>query len=404
MVHSRYRSTAPSGENTVVDRESAALAAAGHQVEYFGRESDAIAEWPLTRKAGLPLHAVWNEEVRRALAQRLAESRPDVVHVHNTFPLLSPTVLHACRDAEVPVVATLHNYKLLCASGDFFRDGEPCHACGGGAALPALSHGCYRGSRAATLPVVASNAWHRRAWREFVSAHIFISAAQRDLMTGLDLPDDRVFVKHNFVPEPPRVESPRAHLVAYVGRLDRAKGVPLLLRSWDRFRELHPASSLRLAVAGSGPLADELGLWATRHSSAEAHGLLSPDDAARLIGRARAVVVPSQWEETFGLVAVEAMAAGVPPLAPAHGSFPEIIADGNDGVLFAPDDPHSLASVFASVDECPDRFDALGRRARETYLARFTESANVRQLVEIYRAAIEHPVTAVPRRPLRVPS
>jgi glycosyltransferase involved in cell wall biosynthesis len=397
VVHGRYRSAAPSGENNVVDRESAALAAAGHVVESFGRGSDDIAGWSMSRKLGLPGRAVWNEEVRRELASLLAQSPPDVVHVHNTFPLLSPTVLHACRDAGVPVVATLHNYKLLCASGDFFRGGQPCHECAAGASVPALVHGCYRGSRTATVPVVPSNAVHRRAWRELVSAYVFISAAQRELLAGLDLPEERVFVKHNFVPEPPPGAARPGHLVAYVGRLDAAKGIPLLQAAWDRFRELHPASGLRLAVAGGGPLADEMARWAASRPSVDLHGLLTPVDAARLVARARAVVVPSAWEETFGLVAVEAMAAGVPPLAPAHGSFPELVTDGRDGVLFEPGDPDSLARGLADVDGRPEHFADLGRAARTTYVSRFQEAANVEQLVSVYRFAVEHPVGAARR-------
>lgn len=392
VVHGRYRSVAPSGENTVVDRESSALAAAGHDVELFGRDSDEIAQWPLLRRAGLPARAVWNQEVRRTLAARLRATHPDVVHVHNTFPLLSPTVLHACRDASVPVVVTLHNYKLLCASGDFFRDGQPCHACADGAVLPALRHGCYRESRPATVPVVAANALHRRAWRELVSAHVFISASQRDLMAGLDLPSERVFVKHNFVPEPPATDGTTAHQVAYVGRLDAAKGIPLLMRAWDRFRELHPGSPLRLAVAGGGPLADEVARWAAGHGSVDVHGLLGPGEVAGLVSRSRAVVVPSQWEETFGLVAVEAMAVGTPPVAPARGSFPELVVDGHDGILVTPDDAASLARVLADVDADPARFAGLGRRARESYRARFREDANIARLLAIYRFAVENPV------------
>jgi glycosyltransferase involved in cell wall biosynthesis len=391
VVHGRYRSSAPSGENTVVDRESAALAAAGHLVERFERDSDDIPAWPLARKLGLPARAVWNQEVRRSLTERLVSSRPDVVHVHNTFPLLSPTVLHACRDAEVPVVATLHNYKLLCASGDFFRDGRPCHDCASGSVLPGLARGCYRDSRAATLPVTCANVLHRRAWRELVSAYVFITAAQRELMAGLDLPSERVFVKHNSVPEPPRGDGAPTHMVAYVGRLDAAKGIPLLQDAWDRFRAVHPGSALRLAIAGGGPLAAEVARWAEGHPSVELHGLLSPTGAARLIGRSRAVLVPSQWEETFGLVAVEAMAAGVPPVVPAHGSFPELVTDGHDGILFPPGDVDALAGVLAQVDTSPGRFAALGGRARATYLAGFNESDNLEQLLEVYEFAVAHP-------------
>src|SRR6185437_4455257 len=184
LAHNRYRSGAPSGENRVVDQEGEALEALGHEVIRFGRSSDEIGQWPLAKKASLPARTVWSRESHRELAAALRERRPDVVHLHNTFPLLSASVLYACRDARVPVVATVHNYKLACASGDFFRDGSVCHDCSGGLPGPALRHGCYRGSLPATAPVALAMTAHRQAWRQLVSAYAFISAAQRDLLGG----------------------------------------------------------------------------------------------------------------------------------------------------------------------------------------------------------------------------
>ena len=391
LVHGRYRSVAPSGENNVVDQEAAALREAGHEVALFQRHSDEIAGWSFAQKAALPARTLWNAPVRHDLARRLAESRPDVVHVHNTFPLLSPAVLFACRDADVPVVATIHNYKLLCASGDFFRDGSPCHDCAGGRVSPAVVHGCYRGSRAATLPVVASLTLHRSSWQRLVSAYIFISAAQRDLMSGLGLPADRVFVKHNFVPPRDPRDGEAGHMVVYLGRLDAAKGVPLLMRSWDVFRRRNPDSALRLAVAGGGPLDETVRRWAAGHTTVDVHGLLDSDEAAGLLRRAVAAVVPSQWEETFGLVAVEAMRAGVAPIAPARGSFPELVTDGDDGALFTPGDPDALARAFEDVDTDPERYLELGRCGRTTYEKRFSRAANLDELLTVYEFAVGNP-------------
>jgi glycosyltransferase involved in cell wall biosynthesis len=391
LVHGRYRSVAPSGENNVVDQEAAALRDAGHHVDLFQRDSDEIAAWSLPQKAAIPARTLWNGPVRRDLARRLDQDRPDVVHVHNTFPLLSPSVLHACHAAGVPVVATLHNYKLLCASGDFFRDGSPCHDCAGGRIAPAALHGCYRGSRAATLPVVTSLALHRSSWRGLVSAYVFISAAQRDLMQGLGLPAERVFVKHNFVPpRDPRDREPE-HMVAYLGRLDHAKGLPLLMRAWDAFRRRNPDSRLRLAVAGGGPLDEVVRGWAAGHSSVDLLGLLPTEEAAGLLRRALAAVVPSQWEETFGLVAIEAMATGVAPIAPGRGSFPELVMDGDNGALFTPNDPDALARTLEDVDGDPVRYVEYGRRGRTTFEKRFSREANVAELAAIYEFAVRNP-------------
>ncbi len=179
VVHNRYRSSAPSGENRVVDRERAALIAVGHEVIRFERDSDEIEGWSLARKAALPGRMVWSREGYRELRAALAERRPDVVHVHNPFPLLSPAVLYACRDAGVPVVVTLHNYRIMCAGGAFLRNGAVCHDCVDGPAVQAVAHGCYKGSRLATSAVVVSNAAHRQAWRSMVSAlcvHLGVSA------------------------------------------------------------------------------------------------------------------------------------------------------------------------------------------------------------------------------------
>jgi glycosyltransferase involved in cell wall biosynthesis len=436
QVHNRYRSAAPSGENRVADTEAAALSALGHEVVRFERSSDEIERWSMARRAALPARVVWSRTAYQDLTTELRAQRPDVVHVHNTFPLLSASVLYACRDFGVPVVATLHNYKLACASGDFFRQGAVCHDCAGRLPVPALLHGCYRDSRAATGPVALAAAAHRQAWRSLVSAYVFVSAAQRDLLAALRLDPGRVFVRHNLIPAGPGPRRPDAGLpapvpsapvpsapvpstaspgqppaVVYAGRLDEAKGVRLLIAAWDAYLGIAserpsgqhprgdsvgrpPGQQLRLVIAGTGPLERELASWASGRSSVELVGQLDPVACASLIASAHAVLVPSAWEEPFGLVVVEAMAAGVPPVAAGHGSLPELIADGVDGVIFAPGDPADLGRVLADVQCRPEHYAALGRQARESYEKRFDPDRNLDQLIEIYQFAISNQVRA----------
>jgi glycosyltransferase involved in cell wall biosynthesis len=406
VVHSRYRSVAPSGENRVVDQEGEALTALGHEVTRFERRSDDIEGWSKARKAALPAKVVWNGAARRELRAALREHRPDVVHLHNTFPLLSASVLYACRDESVPVVATIHNYKLACASGDFFRDGSVCHDCSGGLPGPALRHGCYRGSLPATAPVALAMTAHRQAWRQLVSAYAFISAAQRDLLGGVGLPRERMFVRHNLIParvaegrRPAPGGAGRQPVVMYAGRLDAAKGLPVLMAGWDRY--LGSAASrggagrtpgLSLLIAGSGPLEPEVSAWAATRPSVRLAGQLDPAACAQAMASARAVILPSAWEETFGLAAVEAMALGVPPVAAGHGSFPELITDGVDGVLFRPRDPDALASAISDADQYPERYAECGDRARKTYEQRFDPADSMQRLLDIYQYAIEHPL------------
>jgi glycosyltransferase involved in cell wall biosynthesis len=399
LVHSRYRSAAPSGENNVVDQEAAALVAGGQQVELFQRHSDDISDWPIRRRAMLPARTIWNGASRRDLAAQIELFHPDVVHIHNTFPMLTPSVLYACRDAGVPVVATLHNYKLLCPSGNFFRDGAPCHDCVGGRGLRAIQHGCYRGSRVATIPLVAGDNLHREAWRRLVSAYIFISGAQRDLMREFGLPPDRVFVKHNFVPSGPPVRCDPDHVVAYVGRLDEAKGTPLLMRAWDLYRAAAPRSSLRLVIAGAGPLADEVQAWSVRHTSVDVVGLLPREQAARVVSKALAVVIPSRCEETFGLVAAEAMAAGVAVVASARGSLPELVDEGVTGALFNPDEPEALVRILQQVDQDAELFMRFGRAGRTAFERRFHADVIVDELLKIYGFAVSNPAVTPRRTP-----
>jgi glycosyltransferase involved in cell wall biosynthesis len=391
LAHNRYRSAAPSGENRVVDREGEALAALGHDVVRFERHSDEIQQWSRAKRASLPGRAVWSRETYRDLGETLRECRPDVVHVHNTFPLLSATVLHACRDARVPVVATIHNYKLACANGEFYRAGSVCHDCADALPSRAVLHGCYRGSRAATVPVALAATIHRSAWRSLVSAYIFISASQRDLLRGVGLPPDRVFVRHNLIPPHPAERVARTPTVVYAGRLDVAKGARLLMAGWDRYCAASAEPGLRLVVAGGGPLEGELASWASTRPSVELVGQVSSSECARLISRARAVLLPSTWEETFGLVAVEAMAAGVAPIAAGHGSFTEFITPGVDGVLFRPGDPDALAGAVADADAHPERYETYGEQARKTYAQRFDPADNLEHLMDIYRFAIANP-------------
>ena len=392
LVHNRYRSGAPSGENRVVDQEGEALEALGHEVVRFGSSSDEIEQWPVAKKASLPARTIWSHQTYRDLKAVLHEHRPDVVHVHNTFPLLSASVLYACRDARVPVVATIHNYKLACANGSFFRDGAVCHDCAGGLPVRAVLHGCYRESRAATAPVALAMGVHRQGWRSLVSAYIFISASQRDLLRGSGFAPERVFVKYNLIPRRSRPQAARTPTVVYAGRLDEAKGVPLLMAGWDYYLGKAGEPGLNLVIVGGGPLKDEVAAWASARPSVHMTGTVSGDRCAELMSRGRAVLLPSAWEETFGLVAVEAMAAGVPPIAAAHGSFTELITPGVDGVLFSPSDPVALGLAIADIESNPERYEDYGDQARKTYEQRFDPQRIVEELLEIYRFAISHPV------------
>lgn len=392
LVHNRYRSNTPSGENKVVDQEASALMAAGHQVIRFEKHNDEIDQWPLAKKAMLPARIFWSGETHRELTAALREHRPDVVHTHNTFPLVGTAALRSCRTAEVPVVATIHNYRLTCASGTFFREGAVCHDCAHGSPAPAIRHGCYRESRLASVPAALAVSSQRSAWRSLVSAYIFISAAQRDVLGGLGLERGRSFVRHNLIPRRDAKQVRRDATVVYAGRLAEVKGLRLLMAAWDKYLSTGSGPGLRLVIAGTGPLEGEVASWASARPSVALAGQVDGARCSELMAKARAVIVPSVWEEPFGLVVVEAMAVGTPVIAAARGALPELITPGLDGTLYAPSDPAALADAICDADAHPDQYEAYGEQARKTYEQQFDPQRSLEHLLDIYRFAIGHPV------------
>ncbi|MDT8909839.1 glycosyltransferase family 4 protein [Amycolatopsis sp. PS_44_ISF1] len=386
VVHNRYRSEQPSGENNVVDAEVALLREGGVPVGRFERRSDDIAQMSLPHRASVPLRVPWNRAARVALAARLRAERPDVVHVHNTFPLLSPSVLAACAHARVPVVATLHNYGQVCPPGTLYREGRVCTDCVGRAPVPAVRHGCYRGSAAATLPVAVNLTVNRHRWQTGVTRFFCISEAQRRLLVGAGMPAARLVVKHNFVADPGVRRTGGGEHVLFLGRLTEEKGVPLLMAAWDRL-----AGSLGrpLVIAGTGPLAEAVAAWAASRDDVSYVGLRSAAECRDLTSRAAVMVAPSAWLEAFGLVVVEAMAAGVPTVAPAHGAFEELISDGVTGLLHEPGSASSLAGALLDAVADPSRNLRMGEAARDRYEADFTPETGLRRLVSGYEAAIE---------------
>jgi glycosyltransferase involved in cell wall biosynthesis len=383
IVHNRYRSAQPSGENVVVDQETGLLRMAGHQVVPYERASDEISGSSLLQRASIPGRVVWSPEDRTRLERVLREVRPDVVHVHNTFPLISPSILEACRVHGVPVVATLHNFRLMCANSQLLRDGRPCDLCVGRSPWRAVVHRCYRSSVAATLPIAAGIQVHqsRQTWTEGVTIFIAVSEFVRQQFMAGGFPGHRIRVKPNFVPRPPhRRETPGRYFL-FLGRLSSEKGVDVLLDAWTP--ELG-----ELLIVGDGPARRELEARATRHGDLVRFlGNQPREQSMQLLTGARALVVASRAYETFGLVVVEAYAHGVPAVAPASAVFPDLIREGRTGLLFSPDDSNDLRrKLFQFLDS--DLSVRMGREALHRYESDYTPEKNLVGLMAVYREAI----------------
>lgn len=386
LIHNSYRSAQPSGEDMVVAQELELLTAAGHEVVRHFVESDSIAGMTKIEKAKVPFRVTWSPADRRKVAQLLATHDIDVIHLHNPFPLISASILAAAKDFGVPVVMTLHNYRLFCAAGTLLREGKPCTACLPRSSVPALVHGCYRDSRAATAPLAVSIDVHRLrgSWSDGVTTFVVMSEFARSMMTRYGIPDGKITVKPHFIPRPDTLadaQAPDAPFGLFLGRLSKEKGADVLVDAWK-------PSMGTLVIAGSGPLEEELRLKARAHGdSVRFVGALPRDQAMRLLSRAQYLVNPSNAFETFGLTVVEAFAHGVPVIVPDHGVFSELVESGTTGLRFTPGDSHALADALDVMSD-PSTCRAWGETARSVYLERYTPEANLVLLEHVYRSAM----------------
>ena len=380
LVHNVYQQ--PGGEDGVFEREGALLEERGHRVLRYVLHNDDVEG---LSRAALAARALWSREAYAHVRRVVEAEGVDVVHVHNTLPLASPSVFHAAHDGGAATVHTLHNYRMVCPGNLLLRDGAICHDCVGRAfAAPAVRHRCYRGSAAATAAVAATTALHRAAgtWDRAVDRYVALSAFARRLFIEGGLPADRVVVKHN-APEGDPVAGPGGDAVLFAGRLAKGKGIRVLLQAWAS----DPALP-RLRIAGDGELADLVRDAAAADDRVEWLGWLDADKLAWKTAAAGLVVAPSTCYDGWPLVAVEAMGFGTPVVATDHGAFPEMIEDGVTGRLVPRGDAAALAAAVRDLTADPARLDAMREQTRARFAERFSRDVNYRQLRAIYDEAM----------------
>lgn len=390
IAHNRYVSANPSGENTVVDLESRLLAEAGVTVLPFQRSSDEVATLSMAQKAVLPISPVYAPRAQRELAALIKAERPDVLHLHNPYPLLSPWVVRTAHAHGVPVVQTVHNFRQVCANGLYFRDGHQCHDCFGKTyPYPAVQHSCYRGSKAQSVLMATTLAVHRGTWRS-VDRYLALTTAIADHLRSLRITDQQIRVKPNAVPDPGRHDQVGSGLL-FVGRLSAEKGLGLLLDAWQR----HEAGSLgTLRIVGDGPLRDQVAAAAAGRDDIVLLGRRSHPEVQAAMRGSAALVTPSTWDEVCPMVVVEALANARPVLATALGGLPFLVGTdpnpttdaGSSAVPSAgwtvPPDAEALAAALPqALAEAP----ALAAAARARYEALFSTRVVTGQLIAVYQ-------------------
>jgi glycosyltransferase involved in cell wall biosynthesis len=379
-VHNFYQQ--PGGEDEVFRAESRLLAAHGHEVVAYTASNKTIGPVP---RASLARATLWNGGSYRELRTLCRQRRPQVAHFHNTFPLISPSAYYAARAEGVAVVQTLHNFRLVCPNGLFFRQGRICEDClGKRVPWPGVLHACYRGSRVTTGLTTSMLALHHAldTWRRMVDIYIALSQFARNKFIAAGIPSNQILVKPNFLSSDPGVGQHGGRFALFVGRLAPEKGLATLLQAWETI-----GARYALRVVGAGPEED---LLTQPRPGVEWLGWQPRERILELMKDAAFLVLPSEWYEHFPMTLVEAYATGLPVLGSALGSLGELIQDGITGRHFRPGDPSDLTAVLEWAISHPLPLSEQGRAARREYVLKYTADRNYATLMEIYQAARLH--------------
>jgi glycosyltransferase involved in cell wall biosynthesis len=384
LVHNTYQQ--PGGEDVVFQQEAQMLKKAGHQIVLYQRSNFEVQEYSGLRQISLAKGAVWASDTRRDFLRLLREEKPEVVHVHNTFMMISPSIYSACCEAEVPVVQTLHNYRLLCPAATLFRNGKVCEECVGGSFWPSVKYGCYHDSRPTTAVVALMLTSHqlRGTWKREVSCYVALTEFSRDKLIEGGLPANKVFVKPNFVDPDPRARTGDGDYALFVGRLSPEKRVSTVLAAWKKL-----PLSIPIKVIGGGPDRPQLEAQAVKDglSNIQFLGQVPRDQTLAAINKARFLVFSSEWYENFPVTIAEAFACCTPVIASHMGAMKEIVEHGRTGLFFTPGDPEDLARRVEWAWTHPAEMREMGIEARREYESKYTAEKNLPMLMEIYRRA-----------------
>jgi glycosyltransferase involved in cell wall biosynthesis len=380
-LHNRY--LLPGGEDHSTAAEVALLRDHGHEVELLEEDNRRVEQLGNMRTA---LRTIWSPESYRRVDEKLRTGSFDIVHVHNFFPLWSPSVYYATSSNRVPVIQTLHNYRLLCVNSLLFRDHHICEECVG-RSMPwhGVVHACYRESRAASAVVAAMIGAHKAlgTWRKRVKTYIAVSEFARQKYIAAGFPAEQIMVKPNFIHPDPAPGEGRGGYALYVGRLSPEKGVATMIEAWKGAR-----NPMLLKVVGQGPLAEFVQAAAVECPSIQYLGGKPFAEVLELMRKADLLVFPSLVYETMGRTIMEAFAVGTPVLASNLGPMAAMVSPGKNGFHFSPGNTAELRQKFEWCSSNLDQLRALRANARAAFEAEYTARANLRRLLAIYTAAL----------------
>lgn len=386
LIHNYYMQTG--GEDRLFHAEKSLLQRKGQAVSWYVRHNNEISTYSFISKLCLAKQTIWANQSIVAVLHKLKEQKPDIVHVHNTFPLISPASYYACHDLNLPVVQTLHNYRLLCPAATFYRDGHVCEEClKETVPYSGVLHACYRRSRLQTTVVTMMLLFHRllRTWQKQVDIYIVLTDFARKKFIEAGLPAEKIVVKSNFVQFDPGVRGESGKYAVFVGRLSSEKGVMTLLKAWRHTRQIP------LSIVGGGPLLEKVRSFirTERQERLQVLGTRDHKQVIKIMKGARFLVFPSECYENFPMVIAEAFACGVPVIASKLGAIAEIVEDGRTGLHFAPGSPDDLAEKVESAWLNERKLQEMGKEARKDFEKKYTAASNYEKLIGVYERLLE---------------
>lgn len=379
QVHNSYQQAG--GEDTVVSNEKKLLAKNNCKIHFHSVSNDSVTSFQQKVKAAW--QSTHSTVSQNNLTKAINACQPDVTHVHNFFPILSPSIYEACQEQNVPVVQTLHNFRTICAGALLQRNGSPCEDCIDGSPYQAVFHKCYRNSRLGSFAVARMVDTHRRkgTWHTKVDRFIALTEFAKSRFVAAGFPEQKIVVKPNFVADPGPVDTSNPPKDAlFVGRISREKGIETLLKAWRK-------TKAQLKIIGEGPL-----FKTVQENNLPQIFQLGQKNQERVyeeMRHASYLVLPSTCYEGFPMTIVEAFAHGLPVIASRLGAMAEIIEDGFTGLHFTAGDAEDLAAKVTWAENHPDEMRQMGSNARKVYEEKYTADINYRQLMAIYEEAID---------------
>lgn len=380
MAHNYYQ--VPGGEDTVFHNEVKMLEKNGHKVTKYTRHNDEIKDGMIS-KLKLGIDTIFSFKTYKEVKKLIDENDIDVVHVHNTLPLISPSIYYAARAKKVPVVQTIHNFRLLCPGATFTRNGEICEDCISKGLEQSLKHRCYRNSLSQTFIMYAMLKFHRIIGTYNKVNYITLTEFNKHKLSSLVKDKNDIYVKPNFVEKREQGKRKLEDYFVYMGRLDDIKGINFLVESWKYIDK-----NIQLYIMGTGQEYENIKSYVNKYklNNVNILGFTKREIAFEIIKNSRATVVPSKCYEGFPMTIVESFSLGIPVIGSKIGNIKSIIDEGENGLLFEKNNKESLKYVINKVFYDRELNINLGKNAYKVFKDKYTDEKNYRNIEKIYNS------------------